>query len=216
VSIETDPRYTERLGRTAGSEMNALWRNGSSVGYAIAHFVDTVQQPFALYRHEVEARTYTGFRQTMWANTPERRALQLGAVYEWIELFGGVAHLPTVDVTARLGKHFTMSAAYSHVVGRLADPGEDFNFGYANANIDVAITRNLAFDNLGRLDLSPGNERVGVQSRLRWRFAPGSDLFVVYRSDVPLNDGEAGQPARDPFHELTVKVSVYMRAFVRR
>ena len=32
----------------------------------------------------------------------------------------------------------------------------------SNANLDVAITRNLAFDNLGRLDLSPGNERVAI------------------------------------------------------
>lgn len=215
-SVETDPRYTKRLGRSGGSNLSAGWRNGSSVYYSVSHFVDTVQQPFTLYQHEVEARTYTGFRQSVGANTPERRALQLGVGYEWVELFGGVAHLPYVDVTARLGKHFTAGGSYTHQWGHLADAGEDFNFGYANANVDVAITRNLALDNLGRLDLSPGNERVGVQSRLRWRFAPGSDLFVVYRADVPLSDAPPGEPAREPFHELTLKVSVYMRAFVRR
>jgi hypothetical protein len=215
-SVETDPGYTTRLGRSGGSGVSASWRNGASVNYSLSHFIDTVQQPFELYQHEVEARTYTGFRQAVGANTPERRALQLGAGYEWVELFGGVAHLPSVDFTARLGKHFTMGGSYTHVVGHLADAGERFDFGFANTNIDVAITRNLALDNLGRLDLSPGNERVGVQSRLRWRFAPGSDLFLVYRNDVPLAEVAAGEPARAPFHEVTLKVSVYMRAFVRR
>jgi hypothetical protein len=215
-SVETDPFYTKRLGRSGGSGVSASWRNGSNVNYSVSHFVDDVQQPFELYQHQVEARTYSGFRQAVGANTPERRALQLGVGYEWIELFGGKAHLPSADITARLGKHFTAGGSYTHVVGHLADAGEDFNFGFANANVDIAITRNLAFDNLGRLDLSPGRERVGLQSRLRWRFAPGSDMFLVYRSDLPLTDAPAGEPARDPFHEVTLKVSVYMRAFVRR
>ena len=215
-SVETDPRYTERLGRTGSSGLSASWRNGAGLRYSVTHYVDTVQQPFELYGYEVEARTYTGFRQSVGANTPERRALQLGVGYDWLELFGGIAHVPSADVTARLGKHFTAAVGYTHQVGYLGDRSQRFDFGYANGNVDVAITRNLAFDTLGRLDLSPGNERVGVQSRLRWRFAPGSDLFVVYRNDLPLSDGPSELPARAPFHELTVKVSVYMRAFVRR
>lgn len=215
-SIETDPGYTRLLGRSGSSGVNVAWRNGASLDYSISHFIDEVQAPFELYQHEVEARRYSGFRHRVGANTPERRALQVGASYEWIELFGGIAHLPSGSVTARLGKHFTMGGSYTHVLGHLADTDESFDFGYANANLDVAITRNLALDNLGRLDLSPGSERVGAQSRLRWRFAPGSDLFVVYRSDVPLSQAPEGEPPREPFHELTLKVSVYMRAFVGR
>ncbi len=215
-SVETDPGYTQRLGRSGSGSVSASWRNGASINYSISHFVDEVQQPFELYQHQVEARTYTGFRQGMGASTPERRALQVGAGYEWLELFGGIAHLPSASLTARLGKHFTAGASYTHVVGHLADPGEDFDFGFANANLDVAITRNLAFDNLGRLDLSPGRERVGMQSRLRWRFAPGSDLFLVYRNDLPLGETPPDASPREPFHELTLKVNVYLRAFVRR
>ncbi|MCA9650948.1 MAG: carbohydrate binding family 9 domain-containing protein [Myxococcales bacterium] len=215
-SIETDPGYTRRLGQTGSASVNAAWRNGSNLGSTITHFVDDVQAPFELYGYEVEARRYTGFRHSVSANTPERRALQASASYEIAELFGGLAHLPSAEVTARLGRHFAFGASYTHVVGSLADAGEDFDFGYANANLDVAITRNLAFDNLGRLDMSPGAPRVGVQSRLRWRFAPGSDLFVVYRNDLPLSKTPLDEPPRVPFHEITVKLSYYLRAFVQR
>ena len=79
-----------------------------------------------------------------------------------------------------------------------------------DGNIDVAITRNLAFDNLLRMDLSPGAERVGVQSRLRWRFLPGSDLFLVYRNSLPVG----ATVDADPFHALTLKVAYYLRSFI--
>ncbi|MEM6292293.1 MAG: hypothetical protein AAGA54_13550 [Myxococcota bacterium] len=113
-----------------------------------------------------------------------------------------------------MGKHFTLGANYTHLVGRLRDEDETFNFGFANGNVDIAFTRNLAFDNLLRLDLSPGSERVGMQWRLRWRFLPGSDIFLVYRNNLPVRvDPEA--PA-DPFHSVTLKVAYYLRTFVGR
>ncbi len=214
-SIETDPDYEHRLGQGATGDLNIAWRNDANVNYAITHYVDQLQAPFSLYQYEVEARRYTGFRHRVSTESPGRRALRVGANYEWAELFGGIAHLPSANVTARLGRHFTARIRYTHVVGSLADEGEDFNFGFANGNIDVAITRLLAFDTLGRLDLSPGNERVGTQSRLRWRFAPGSDLFVVYRNNLPLTEGTPEEP-KEPFHELTIKLTYYMRAFVGR
>ncbi len=214
-SIETDPGYRRSLGQSARGDLRVAWRNDANLGYSVTHYVDELQNPFELYQYEVEARRYTGFRHGVGGETPGRRAVRVGANYEWAELFGGIAHLPSANITARLGRHFTFGGRYTHVVGSLADPGEDFNFGFANANIDVAITRLLAFDSLGRLDLSPGNERIGTQSRLRWRFAPGSDLFVVYRNNLPLNEGTPDEP-REPFHELTVKLTYYLRAFVQR
>ena len=195
--------------------MSLNWRNGANVGYTVGHFVDRVQAPFSLYLYTIDARQYEGFNQRVWVGSPERQAFGVEAGYEVIELFGGLVHQPDINVTARIGKHFTMGASYTHLVGHFSDDDERFSFGYANGNLDVAITRNLAFDNLGRLDLSPGNERFGLQSRLRWRFAPGSDLFVVYRWDQPLGLDPIGGARRVPFHELTVKMTYYLRSFIR-
>jgi hypothetical protein len=214
--METTHDYAERLGQSAGGSTALNWRNGARLGYDISHFIDVVQAPFELYTHTVEAQRYTGFRHEVSGSTPGRRAVQADAAYEVIELFGGLAHQPSVGVTARIGKHVAFGGRYTHLVGRLQDPGEDFNFGYSNANLDVAITRNLAFDNLARLDLSPENQRFGLQSRLRWRFLPGSDLFVVYRNNLPFGADDPDLPPREPFHEITLKVTWYLRIFTRR
>jgi hypothetical protein len=214
-SVETTPDYDRRLTQTATSKAQINWRNGSALGYQIVHFIDDVQNPFELYLYEVEAGRYTGFRHRVNANTPGRRVLQANASYDYIELFGGLAHQPSLSLTARLGKHLTIAGRYTHLLGRLAEKSEDFNFGFANGNVDFAITRNLAFDNLVRLDLSPGRERFGLQSRLRWRYMPGSDLFVVYQTNQPIGIDPADME-RDPFHEVTVKLTVYLRAFLAR
>ncbi len=215
-SIETDSRYEQRLGQSASGNVGATWRNGANLSYNISHFVDDVQDDFELYTHNIEARRYTGFRHSWSGETPSRRAVGFDASYEYIEIFGGKAHQPSAGVTARLGKHFTVGGRYTHLVGHFADPGENFNFGFANGNVDVAITRNLAFDNLARLDMSPLRQRFGLQSRLRWRFAPGSDLFFVYRADFPFGEDAPDLPAREPFHEITLKASWYLRTFVNR
>ena len=47
----------------------------------------------------------------------------------------------------------------------------------------------------------------------RWRYRPGSDFFVVYRTDQPFGQDSDGTP-RDPFHEVIFKVAVYMRALL--
>lgn len=213
-STEFDPSYANRLGQSGGSNFTLSWRNGSQLSYEWRHFVDEVAEPFTLYLHTVEARRYTGFRQAFRAESPGRRAIQGSARYEFIELFGGRAHQPSANLTARLGRHFTIGGGYTHLVGHLADRDARFNFGFSNGNVDVALTRNLAFDNLVRLDLSPGNQRVGWQSRLRWRFVPGSDLFVVYRANIPTAAVPIGEELLTPFHEITVKLTYYLRSFV--
>jgi hypothetical protein len=207
-TIETDAAYTRRIGQQLQGFAEASWRNGVELLYGVVSFVDDVAQPFVLYGHEIEARRYHGLRHLVEIESPERRAVEAELAYEYIELFGGRVHQPSAAVTARAGKHFTVAGAYTHRVGYLDNRERRLNFGFANANVDVAITRSLAFDVLLRVDLSPEEPRVGMQTRLRWRFAPGSDLFVVYRSDHPLH-GAA-------FHELTVKVAVYLRALVGR
>jgi hypothetical protein len=213
-SIETTPEYDARLGQEAGSSASVNWRNGSSLSYGIASFVDDLQAPFVLYGYDIEADLYRGLRHSVGFTSPDRRALGVDGGYEAFDLFGGFAHQPRLGVTARLGKHFTMRGSYTHIVGHL-DRDQKFNFGFANGNIDIAIDRNLALDTLARLDLSPGRERFGAQSRLRWRFAPGSDLFVVYRAERGFGDPDS-PTAIETFHELTVKFTYYLRAFVDR
>ena len=209
-TLETTPEYDARLGQEASGYVQLDWANGANVGSAFSYFLDVVQQNFTLYGFDIEAAEYSGLRSRTYAALPSRRVVGGSVSYEFAELFGGAVHQPSASTTLRLGKHFTLGSSYTHLVGRFAQPDETFNFGFANGNVDIAITRDLAFDTLLRMDLSPGSERVGVQSRLRWRFLPGSDVFLVYRNSLPV--GATVEAA--PFHALTLKVAYYLRSFI--
>jgi hypothetical protein len=215
VNIFTDPDYERLLTTEARSEIKFRWRNGSQAEYKLTFFQDDVQDPFELYLHTIDAGRYSGFRHLAQVESPGQHAVQVKLGYEYLELFGGETHNPWVEGVVKAGKHFAIKGRYTHLVGHFLDPGSTFNFGYANASLEVAFTRDLILDNLVRLDFSPGSERAGLQSRLRWRFAPGSDLFVVYRTDQPLGDDPVGEDPREPFHQLAVKLSFYLRAILR-
>ena len=47
---------------------------------------------------------------------------------------------------------------------------------------------------------------------MRWRFLPGSDLYLVYRNDFDLSDQI--EPRDKPLHELTIKAAFYWRALL--
>src|SRR5690606_27663989 len=109
----------------------------------------------------------------------------------------------------------SVSGSYTHYLGHLEDPANEYDFGFLNATVLAAVHRNLTWDNLVRFSAEPGQERFGLQSRIRWRYRPGSDLFLVYRTDQPLSLAPAGEPPREPFHSLTLKLTVYLRALLR-
>jgi len=215
VNVFTDPYYEKLLTTEACSEIELSWRNGSDVEYELTFYQDEVQEPFELYLHTIAAGRYSGFNHFVVVSSPATHAVQVKAAYEHLEVFGGSVHQPWLEATVKAGKHAAIKGRYTHLVGHFLDPDATFNFGYANGSLELAFTRDLILDNLVRLDFSPGGERAGLQSRLRWRFAPGSDLFVVYRTDQPIGDDPVGEDPREPFHQLAVKLSLYLRAIIR-
>lgn len=212
---ETTPDYRQSLGSRATSRARLVWDSGAELGYEVAFVVDRVQQAFELYGYTVAAARYRGFQHRADARTATTRAIQVEASYEHAQVFGGVVHQPSAGVLARLGKHLSLAGGYTHVVGRLERRHERLDFGYANADVDIMFSRRLALDNALRLDLSPGEQHIGFQARLRWRFLPGSDLFLVYRTDEPLGSSDPEDP-RVSFHEVTLKLSHYLRAQIGR
>jgi hypothetical protein len=101
--------------------------------------------------------------------------------------FGGASYRASVELAAAFGPHVrgTVSA-----VGALLDfRGRDLVPTLAvNSVISVTPSPWVVIDLVGQ-----GNsvtERLIGMGRLRWRYLPGSDLFLVYRADVDLSQAE--------------------------
>jgi hypothetical protein len=144
-------------------------------------------------------------------STPENFAVSAELSYGNYDFFGGHAQSVDASLNIRAGRHLSISGSHTQLVGTVASKDNTFNFGYSNAQVIAAITRNLVFDSLVRLNFEPGAKRVGSLSRIRWRYRPGSDFFVVYRYDHPLSRNEEGVLPKVG-HELTFKLTFYTRA----
>ena len=209
VSITTDPYYSELLEQRATVYGRLLTTWGGLAKYEYSRVQDTVRNDFTLYGIGVDAGEYVGNTHYVFAGLPTAWALFGGMSYEYSDLFNGQIHKPGMTLSFRPAKYFFLNLQYQHPFGFLGELEDNFNFGYANCRTEVSITRALLFDTAFRFSMAPNSETVGLQSRLRWQYRPGSDLFVVYRYDQPFGIESNAAQFDEPFHELTVKVTFY-------
>lgn len=71
---------------------------------------------------------------------------------------------------------FSVDFAFNRI--RLPDPYNDANLILISPRVDITLTRNLFWTTFVQYNNQINN--VNINSRLQWRFAPVSDLFLVY------------------------------------
>ncbi len=106
--------------------------------------------------------------------------------YTFDARFGGYyADGNRTSLTSELGYRFqpyvSLSANlnYNHI--RLPDPWNTNEFWLIGSEIDITFTNKLFFANLFQYNEQSGN--FNLNSRLQWRYAPASDLFLVYTNN---------------------------------
>lgn len=74
---------------------------------------------------------------------------------------------------------FTLGVNYDGI--RLPDPYADADIWLVTPRIDVTFSKSLFWSTLVQYSNQRGN--LGINSRLQWRFAPLSDLYLVYNDN---------------------------------
>ncbi|MEC8832825.1 MAG: hydrolase, partial [Bacteroidota bacterium] len=95
---------------------------------------------------------------------------------------------------------FTLGANYDKI--DLPDPYEDADLWLVTPKIDVTFTKNLFWSTL--VQYSNQRDNLGINSRLQWRFAPLSDLYLVY------NDNYFTQTFAPRFRSINLKLTYWL------
>ena len=89
------------------------------------------------------------------------------------------------SVGGQLGFRVQPKAAFSLGVNydgiRLPEPYADANIFFATLRADLTFSKSLFWNTL--VQYSNRQENLGINSRLQWRFAPLSDLYLVYNDN---------------------------------
>ncbi|MEO1480883.1 MAG: DUF5916 domain-containing protein [Myxococcota bacterium] len=179
--VFTDAAIERTLLREADTTFQLAWP-GVSAGVAVGVERDIVDEAFELPANQ---------DVTIAAGVYDRRAVELnfeassqnnpfGELTVGYEdgFFGGTQARAEPEFGVALSKYFRATAGA--FVARIDLPDSD-PFTSTAANMTLSFTPNtvLLFDVTGQWNTQ--NDQVALLSRIRWRFLPGSDLFVVYR-----------------------------------
>jgi hypothetical protein len=147
----------------------------------------------------VPAGTYRGVSSSISLATPENFNPYVYASYILSNAyFGGERHSGYALIAWSLLPE--LRVVLSADVYRVALRGTDPFFTYAlNGLVRVTPLTTLQADLVARVDQE--NRRAIGMLRIRWRYAPGSDLFLVWREDLIY------EPVLTSERTLTVKVT---------
>jgi hypothetical protein len=163
--------------------------DGWVLGAGADYIEDTVLEDFEIVPG-VFARsgTWRGANLDVWLSSPGQRNPVIELYYGVNNAyFGGTLHNPYARLRAGIGPHFRFDVTADVYYVELRDYAPFWTAG-VNALFRVTPSTDLQIDLLGRIDGE--SERGTGMLRLRWRYRPGSDLFLVWREDVAWAGGQ--------------------------
>jgi hypothetical protein len=177
---------------------------GGTLTLETTYYRDVVDAPFAMWRGVVVPRGDFGFWQFKPSlQTSAVRPLSVGFRLRHGAFYSGrrTDYRPSLDW--RPSRHFTLGAAYE--LRRIRLPQGDFDVRLASLRLNVAATPDLTWSTVVQYDNK--TDEVGLNSRLRWTYRPGCDLFVVVNQGWVDDDGR--------LHRLSGEISSKVGATIR-
>ncbi len=212
--IEQQLSDGETLGQRADGEVYVRFRNGLEAGVVVAKTEDTVREGFTLLNQvPVAPDRYFGESLVVYAGRTSQRNPYFDVSYTRdTSLFGGL--IQTIDGFAGVNLLGYMRAEVGAGHSWVDFDGRDtIETTTVNAKVSATPTTKLVIDFIGQSNSVEG--RLTGLVRLRWRYLPGSDLFLVYRENVACSgfflcgddDPDVSRDEVEPFRSVTLKLN---------
>ncbi len=153
---------------------------------------------FSIGDYAVEPGTHGQSRLQLEGGTPSTEVISVYLSVEHREFFGGTAWLFGSTWIARPGTWLRITLDGSLALASL--PSGDFEAPTFNLRLSTSLTPDLEFSAFG--GWSGLEDMISIQSRLRWTFGQGDDLFAVWELRL---DDETGHTQQ---HSFIAKVAL--------
>lgn len=197
-SLVQDYETGEVIRQSASAYTEIILRSNFGLELYAEALEDVVLEPTTVAGVDVEAGRYRGYFVFAGLSTPSGRNPSGSIGYSRnTAFFGGVSDVLDISAESRLGPNLRVNARGS--LAFLSFPREDTQTNFTvNASTSWTPTTRLQLDVIGQTNTV--QDQASILGRFRWRYLPGSDLFVVYRENIDYS-GERVESQRS----LTVK-----------
>lgn len=187
--LQGDDRFERYLYATGEVDLIAEVEGGWEIAAGADYIEDQVAADFVVHPGRiVRAGAYEGARLEASLYAPGQANPRFGVSYSVRNgYFGGELHNPYAELEVAFGPMVTLTASADVYYATLPNQDPFWTYGI-NGLLRITPSTNVQLDLLSRLD--GASERATAMARLRWRYLPGSDLFVVWREDVAFAMGQ--------------------------
>ena len=119
------------------------------------------------------------------------------------QFFNGFKYTFDAEISYRIQPKFLFSIRARYDKIELPQPYSNNNIWLVSPRINITFTKSLYWSTL--IQYSSLLENLGINSRLQWRFAPLSDLFLVY-NDNYFTDSEFAPR----FRSINLKITYWL------
>jgi hypothetical protein len=186
--LQASDRFDRRLYTEGALVLTAELDRGWLVEASGSYVEDVVDADFEVHPGRVvRAGAYRGARLSAYLAAPGQSNPRF-TLYYGIDnaYFGGELHNGYAELAIAFGPHVGLETSADVYYATLREQEPFWTYG-VNALLRFTPSTNVQLDLIGRLD--GRSESAVAQARLRWRYLPGSDLFVVWREDIAYAGG---------------------------
>jgi hypothetical protein len=119
------------------------------------------------------------------------------------DYYGGTRSDYRTEINWHPSRFFSIGGSYD--LRELRLPEGDFDVRIVSAKMNVAITPDLVWNTIVQYDNI--SRQIGLNSRVRWTWRPGDDLFFVVNQGWDYDNGILRQPNT----EITMKIAAAFR-----
>ncbi|HEX2676246.1 MAG TPA: DUF5916 domain-containing protein [Polyangiales bacterium] len=210
VQFVHDENAHSLLGRTLGESFTTTWRSGYQLDIGVTHLLDVVQSSFNLFPDlEIEPGRYDGWKVRAQLVFPTARNPSFDVQYTANDaFFTGYSHAVSSHTSIAATKHVRVTAGAVFTVLTLRrclrvsdaatstshlacgepfawnDTGPDVRRSTLSWNSTLSVTPSTVVQTDLVFQLNTQTDQALGMLRLRYRYAPGSDLFLVYQEQV--------------------------------
>ncbi len=166
-----------------------FFKNTSQLRFRFNNIYTDLIFPFALTSNPLPAGEYNQTEFNVQFNTDQRKLLNLQAFIVYGTFFSGekLTYTGTLSFRKQPWGNFALGIEQNDIW--LPEQYGDLHLTLANARVEINFSTNLFWTTF--LQYNTQADNFNINSRLQWRFAPMSDLFLVY-TDNYLVDGKFG------------------------
>ena len=174
------------------------------IGAGYTFMRDVVDESFELVPGVIiPPRNYSWSLFQGYIHTSDARPVSVNFDLRLGDYYSGTRSGYRGEINWRPSRFFTIGASYDLRELRLAEG--DFDVRIISGRANISFTPDLTWNTLVQYDNI--SRQFGLDSRLRWTWTPGNDVFLIFNN---LWDYEHGEFTR-PNHEITLKVAAAFR-----